>query len=288
MGGALRRFAVARWGTGLLSLAGVALSFALWRGWCPGTGCPPPSEILGLPLSLWGCVYYTCCLCLVFAGRTVALSWLLAAGTGAHVFFLAEAEQVCAGCAATAAISFLMCAAHAFRHGTRTSVRLVGAGAAVIALALAGAVAGNSQGRVAAAVPDRKLASEEVQPRHRATDRSIVAVSPEGNPVRLDPSSRPILLVAWWCDHCDETLTLAAALPDSRRPIIVSVWDEGRPEEVHRKLSRCGLAGAAYYTSEWKPESVPLLITAAGTITGTDQICAHLAGELETREGKPR
>lgn len=104
--------------------------------------------------------------------------------------------------------------------------------------------------------------SQPAQTRPVAPGETTLTVwTAEGVTQELDLEKKPALLFSWWCFHCDEALSLVASLPETERPYLVAVYNDGDYlRETGTKLSPYGLT--TVYYSEYEPGLVPCLLTA--------------------------
>lgn len=112
---------------------------------------------------------------------------------------------------------------------------------------------------------ERKARPEITIPLPFSTSQdSLWATAPDGREVCLDLRSRPALLFAVWCPHCDAALReVAKKGPEERPYLVVTYLRDGDAEKVKNKLAENGLAGELYYLAEKPPagvQGVPALV----------------------------
>lgn len=265
----------------IFSAAGLILSLALHLGWCPGSGCGKPFYVLGVPVALWGSVFYAASgMCFAF-GRKLALRLLLSTGLAAHGWLLhlmVTSGEKCSGCLVAFGLTVALCVLVASESG------LLRAGAVALLGGLIVAVVWLNPGSYQEIQPTRTLAAgavagwhdgrlpqdlSEAAHQHSATpktagDHLLRVLRADGSEVVLDLRKRPALFFAPWCSHCTEVLEKVSEMPPERRPYLVSVylrgdWFQG-VRDTQAKLSSCGLPADAAYYGFMEPERVPAVV----------------------------
>jgi len=265
----------------IVSVIGAGLALYLATGRCLiGAECLR-GEMLGLPIPLYGVMFYLIISVLFTAGVRDWLRFIAVAGLMYHGYLIVRTagQFLCLSCLFMFAITFAIALLSLGEMRQRHLGLLIPVAALVIACRIVefAPVATELPMTVQAAAVEQACLPTEKQPgqiqpnpvKMGETQPNPVKFKPtnlrvqteEGAEMDLDLTKKPALLFSWWCSHCGEALQWAASLPESKRPHLVAIYNEGNyVAETNAKLAAYGLK--TVYYSDYKPGIVPVLLVA--------------------------
>jgi glutaredoxin len=272
----------------LMSL--LAVLFALLEtGNCTSGGCSTVPGLLGRSWYLWGAVFYAVAamLCSWFK-KHIAIGTYLLVGALFHVLLVVYGYQVsgeiCSVCWKFSAVDSLLVLVYWFmpkKKTAPTSWLTVGPikalGIISLSLLIVNSVTESvtipdviaetdltKRDYIAEAGPADKESSETEYINTTFTGEvncQLRVLTLTGKSKCLDIKSKPALVFAAWCPHCDDALKKVAKLPQEKQPyLVVTYLREGDVEKAEKKLKQNGLGSESFYLAITPPtelEAVP-------------------------------